>query len=76
MFDRQPPETDRRSVGVVNARPKPVPPALPPRHVIDEYTHRIQFVRCVCGWTGSSAGDRSGPSDWSRHVAESRAGKP
>ena len=56
-----------------NSRPRPgAPGSATPQHVIDEYTHRIQFVRCVCGWTGSSA-NRGGPSDWTRHVAEFRA---
>jgi hypothetical protein len=59
-----------------NSRPRPGPSKCPPRHVIEQYTHRVQIVRCVCGWTGSSATDRSGPSDWTRHVAEFRAGKP
>ncbi len=58
-----------------NARPKPGPPVREPQHVIEEYTHRVQRVRCVCGWSGSSASDGGAPSDWSRHVAEFRATK-
>ncbi len=59
-----------------NARPKPGPPKYaPPQHVIEEYTHRVQIVRCVCGWTGSSATDGGTTSDWSRHVAEFRLPK-
>lgn len=55
-----------------NVRPKPGPAKdLPPQHVIEKYTHRLQIVRCVCGWSGSSASD-GGPSAWTRHVAEFR----
>jgi len=72
----QSPCEERAVVNITNSRPKPGPPECLPRHVIEQYTHRVQIVRCVCGWTGSSAADRSKPSDWSRHVAEFRAGKP
>lgn len=58
-----------------NARPKPGVPKLPPQHVIEEYTHRVQEVRCVCGWRGSSAIDGGTGSEWSRHLAEFRAPK-
>ncbi len=40
----------------------------PPKHVIDEYRHRDQHVRCICGWEGSSA-PRAVGSDWGDHVA-------
>ncbi len=54
--------------------PKPAPPvaSAPPRHLIDEYTHRSQVVRCECGWIGSSASPDGKPSAWKRHVAESK----
>ncbi len=42
---------------------------LPPRHLIDEYVHKSQQVRCECGWTGSSASPDGQPSAWKRHVA-------
>jgi hypothetical protein len=73
---RDPLPRERRAMNFTNWRHKPGPPNCSPRHVIEQYTHRVQIVRCVCGWTGSSATDRSGPSEWSRHVAEFRAGKP
>jgi hypothetical protein len=59
-----------------NSRPRPGPPKYRPQHVIEQYTHRVQIVRCVCGWTGSSATNPGGPSDWTRHVAEFRTAKP
>jgi hypothetical protein len=50
-------------------------PEVLPRHVIDEYTHKSQVVRCECGWTGSSASPDGRPSAWKRHVAESKGPK-
>jgi hypothetical protein len=73
---RDQPPRERPALTFTNSRPRPGPSKCPPRHVIEQYTHRVRIVRCVCGWTGSSATDRSGPSDWTRHVAEFRAGKP
>jgi hypothetical protein len=49
---------------------------LLPRHVIEEYTHRSQVVRCECGWIGSSASPNGTPSAWKRHVAQFKGGKP
>lgn len=83
MFDRKATEAaaqaesppQGRAATLTNWRPKPSLPAFPPRHVIEQYTHRIQIVRCVCGWTGSSATTSGRPSEWNRHVAEFRAAK-
>jgi hypothetical protein len=55
-----------------NGRPKPGPKFAPPQHVIEQYTHRTQEVRCICGWAGSSATTGLGPSEWTRHVTEFR----
>ncbi|MGI8703345.1 MAG: hypothetical protein ACR2JZ_02390 [Candidatus Limnocylindrales bacterium] len=48
----------------------------PPKHVVDQYTHRTQTVVCVCGWTGSSASPDGRTSEWSLHVAANRGKKP
>ncbi len=59
-----------------NARRKPaVTGDALPKHVIEQYVHRAQSVRCVCGWTGSSATNGGTASDWSRHVAQFRTVK-
>jgi hypothetical protein len=55
--------------------PKPPVPDEPLKHVIDEYRHSAQQVTCVCGWQGSSASDMGGPSPWTLHVRQYKAGK-
>ena len=56
------------------SRPNPSRPGLdvPPKHVIDEYKHRLQQVTCVCGWQGSSASPDGVSSDWKTHLASTR----
>ena len=48
---------------------------VPPEHVIDQYRHAVQRVTCVCGWQGSSVGVMGGPSPWTLHVRQFKAGK-
>jgi hypothetical protein len=45
----------------------------PPKHVIEEYKHRLQQVTCVCGWQGSSASPDGVTSDWKTHLQSTRA---
>jgi len=44
----------------------------PPKHVIEEYKHRLQQVTCVCGWQGSSASSDGITSDWKTHLQSTR----
>ncbi len=54
-------------------RPSPARPVPDlPRHVIDEYKHRLQRVTCACGWQGSSASPDGVTSEWKSHLASTR----
>ncbi len=55
------------------SRPRPLVDiglVQPIKHVIDEYRHRAEQVRCACGWQGSSASRMGAPSQWTLHVRQ------
>lgn len=43
------------------------------KHVIANYIHRVQEVRCTCGWVGSSASPDGQGSDWRVHLTATRS---
>ena len=50
-------------------RPQPEPEF---RHLIARYVHRTRLVQCTCGFEGGSEGTYGGPSEWTRHVKDTR----
>jgi hypothetical protein len=54
--------------------PRPVVGEVPFRHLIAQYTHKVQTVVCTCGFVGSSMqGDTRTPSEWDRHIRANRS---
>jgi hypothetical protein len=51
---------------------RPEPEDAPFRHLIAQYVHRLQAVRCTCGFEGSSASPDGKPSEWDRHIRANR----
>ena len=54
---------------------KSSPADAAPKHVIDEYKHKAQTIRCTCGWHGSCAAAPGQASAWNAHLLEMRGPK-